>query len=743
MRGREAQGGVVPAQDRPVGPERPRWPTAVRQVAIWRRPGKDRRGELALAPSVGERSPAPDPSRTSSGGPRSVARVDAVQPSSRRGSSTSSSTRGARNGRSSMSAATTAGRSSRLVRASTAWVPPSSGQVRIARSGPRRARHPRPGRARAGPAHPAGADPLREPLRVVLDEPDRTLDDRHGQRWLTSRSTRRSPGKRSSEGQHATDIGEAPAVDRLVVVADEEDPVRRRGEQRGPAGAATGRRPGPRRRAGGAPGRATARGTPAPSRARAERAAHEIVEVEAAPLRDRRLVRDEGPRDRPGVGVGGDVGGLDGELQLQPRERGVQAPDLGRRDRRPQLARGAPTRSTSGSTGTPASRRISRPRAWNVRTRTAPAATPSGARRPRSAPPALSAARLLNVIAAIVPASTPPSMSHAIRATRVVVLPLPAGATHSTGPGGAVAAAAGRPSVARVGSHVGCIGTGSATGPPPTHRRLAGRDRLNRTARPAAPASACHEATASVPVDHQHRIGTDGGRSPAPNRPNRSLGGGTPGSTIVSYRRRGGASPRPGAEHEAHRRGSSTPPPSVRAGRGRRPGDGRAGERRYVPGRWRPDDDRLREHRQRGSRRPIGDGHRRRRLRGDVRGDQPRRRRPDASPSVCGSEQHMGDGAVLDVPDAVVGPMPSDWTADTRGLRGSRPERSSARRSRSSSRPRRPRATTISTTSCSRRSLSTGGSNDGTAFSRTPPALTILVRRRREHAAGPRPSPPT
>jgi hypothetical protein len=37
--------------------------------------------------------------------------------------------------------------------------------------------------------------------------------------------------------------------------------------------------------------------------------------------------------------------------------------------------------------------------------------------------------------------SAPSSTSHAIRATSVVVLPLPAGATHRTGPGGAVAAA--------------------------------------------------------------------------------------------------------------------------------------------------------------------------------------------------------------------------------------------------------------------------------------------------------------
>src|SRR5262245_6390042 len=52
-----------------------------------------------------------------------------------------------------------------------------------------------------------------------------------------------------------------------------------------------------------------------------------------------------------------------------------------------------------------------------------------------------SAARLLNAIAVTVAGSTPPSSSQAIRATRVVVLPEPAGAMHRTGPGGAVAAA--------------------------------------------------------------------------------------------------------------------------------------------------------------------------------------------------------------------------------------------------------------------------------------------------------------
>jgi hypothetical protein len=47
----------------------------------------------------------------------------------------------------------------------------------------------------------------------------------------------------------------------------------------------------------------------------------------------------------------------------------------------------------------------------------------------------------LKVIAQIDSGGTPLSNSQAILATSVVVLPDPAGATHSTGPGGAVAAA--------------------------------------------------------------------------------------------------------------------------------------------------------------------------------------------------------------------------------------------------------------------------------------------------------------
>ena len=76
----------------------------------------------------------------------------------------------------------TAGSSSRFVRASTARVEPSSGQVRIARSTRTissdaigREDQP-PGRARSGP------DDLREALGVVLDETDGAFDDRRGHR---------------------------------------------------------------------------------------------------------------------------------------------------------------------------------------------------------------------------------------------------------------------------------------------------------------------------------------------------------------------------------------------------------------------------------------------------------------------------------------------------------------------------------------------------------------------------------
>ena len=104
-------------------------------------------------------------------------------------------------------------------------------------------------------------------------------------------------------------------------------------------------------------------------------------------------------------------------------------------------SRSTSSRSTRGSTGTPASRRISRPRAWKVRTRTEPASAPSGPIAASSRSASSTAARLLKATRQIEAGSVPPSTSQATRATSVVVLPLPAGATTSTGPGGAVAAA--------------------------------------------------------------------------------------------------------------------------------------------------------------------------------------------------------------------------------------------------------------------------------------------------------------
>ena len=71
----------------------------------------------------------------------------------------------------------------------------------------------------------------------------------------------------------------------------------------------------------------------------------------------------------------------------------------------------------------------------------APGPRPAARAPPSTRSRSSSAARRLKVIAQMDSGSAPSSMSQAIRATSVVVLPDPAGATHSTGPGGAVAAA--------------------------------------------------------------------------------------------------------------------------------------------------------------------------------------------------------------------------------------------------------------------------------------------------------------
>ena len=176
----------------------------------------------------------PGPSAMSSG--RADAGVSPPRPAEDLvddGDSSSRSIRGARNGRPSRRATTTAGSSSRFVRARTARVVPSAGHDRMARSrrtvssgGVRREDQPALGR-RPCP------DPLGEPLPVVLDEPDGPFDDRPRAAVVDLEVDPRRPGQRALEPQDPAHIGQPPAIDRLVVVADEEDPVGRGGEEEG------------------------------------------------------------------------------------------------------------------------------------------------------------------------------------------------------------------------------------------------------------------------------------------------------------------------------------------------------------------------------------------------------------------------------------------------------------------------------------------------------------------------------
>ena len=71
------------------------------------------------------------------------------------------------------------------------------------------------------------------------------------------------------------------------------------------------------------------------------------------------------------------------------------------------MSRSTASRSRSGSTASPPSARISRPRAWNVLTRTAPAERPSGSSAASTRDAISSAARLLNVTAVMRAGSAP------------------------------------------------------------------------------------------------------------------------------------------------------------------------------------------------------------------------------------------------------------------------------------------------------------------------------------------------
>ena len=285
-----------------------------------------------------------------------------------------------------------------------------------------------------------GADRLVEPLRVVLDEPDRPLDDGPRAAVVDLEVDPPQPRELRRQTEDPPDVGQPPAVDRLVVVADEEDPVGRgRQEEREAELAAVhvldlvdqqllAPRPPPGEQ----------------RRVRLEaldRAQDEVVEVEAAatpgprPRRRRTPARRDPRRGRAATCAASTPSSIfSREITVSSRTRSAASAHGA------TAARTA-ARSASGSTATPASRRISRPSAWNVRTRTPPGATPSGASAASSRSVISTAARLLKVIARMPSGGVPVAMSQAARATRVVVLPLPAGAMHKDGPGGAVAAA--------------------------------------------------------------------------------------------------------------------------------------------------------------------------------------------------------------------------------------------------------------------------------------------------------------
>ena len=85
-----------------------------------------------------------------------------------------------------------------------------------------------PGRVRAG------ADDLREALHVVLDQPNRPIEDRRRTAVVRLEVDPQEARQRLvGEAEQSAHVREPPAIDRLVVVADEEDPVRGCGEEEG------------------------------------------------------------------------------------------------------------------------------------------------------------------------------------------------------------------------------------------------------------------------------------------------------------------------------------------------------------------------------------------------------------------------------------------------------------------------------------------------------------------------------
>ena len=63
----------------------------------------------------------------------------------------------------------------------------------------------------------------------------------------------------------------------------------------------------------------------------------QVVEVQPASRSDRRFVGDECPGEGSGFGIGRDLGRVDPEIELEPRECRVEPAELGPRRVRPQL----------------------------------------------------------------------------------------------------------------------------------------------------------------------------------------------------------------------------------------------------------------------------------------------------------------------------------------------------------------------------------------------------------------------
>ena len=160
-------------------------------------------------------------------------------------------------------------------------------------------------------------DRLGEALLIMGDEPDRPLHDRDRAAVVHLEVHTPEAGQDRVERKDAAHIGQAPAVDRLIVVAHQEDAIRRGGqEQREPklrpihildlvheqmsaARPPACEQPGIGIQAGQCP-------------------THQIVEIESAALGEGPLIPDEGARHGTSLGVCGHFVGGHRVLQLEP-----------------------------------------------------------------------------------------------------------------------------------------------------------------------------------------------------------------------------------------------------------------------------------------------------------------------------------------------------------------------------------------------------------------------------------------